>query len=244
MIRLALSSFVVAVALLGCGQPPTSAAPAGPAPSSAPAQTPTPAQTADSAPPLDAGPDVGAPGAPDASAAPAVSAAPTPPAPPAPVERTGKTWPFHAWDRAEAVTFNQFPMRRRVRLYAYNEHGWSEHIVDRKPLDAAGAKKAVNLVTQTNGGVDVSKCPFPRHAVVLYDHDVPVASINVCFACGDILLWPPWETRPDWSNMTDKQLKELELRSERQMKLYDKVFPKWEVFFRDEVGFSIDARYH
>jgi hypothetical protein len=79
--------------------------------------------------------------------------------------------------------------------------------------------------------------------VVLYDGDVPVASINVCFECGDILLWPRWEPRPDYSSMTDKQWKEQELRNAKQIKLYEKVFPKWKVFFQDEVGFSIDAHY-
>jgi hypothetical protein len=236
VMRLAIVWFLFVVAL-GCGQPQTSAAPAASAPSSASAPAPvatpvsTPEPTAGSAAPIDAGANEGPTATPDASA------------PPAPVKRTGKTWPFHAWDRAEAVTFNQFPMRRGARLYAYNEHGFSSHIVDRRPLDDARAKKAVDLVTQTNGDVNVSKCPFPRHAVVLYEREVPVASINVCFECGDILLWPRWAQEPGWSNLTDKEVKALELRTAKQMKLYEKVFPKWEVFFRDEVGFPIDARH-
>jgi hypothetical protein len=82
--------------------------------------------------------------------------------------------------------------------------------------------------------------------VVLYEGDIPVASINICFECGDILLWPRWEQKPepDWSNLTDKQWKEIELESAKKLKLYKKAFPKWKVFFRDEIGFSIDARYH
>lgn len=109
----------------------------------------------------------------------------------------------------------------------------------------ARAKKAVGYVTQTLGGVDVSKCPFPRHAVVLYDGDVPVASINVCFECGDILIWPPWDQKPepDYEKMTDKEWKARELFYERKMKLYEKAFPKWQAFFRDEVGFPIDRSF-
>jgi hypothetical protein len=160
------------------------------------------------------------------------------------VTRTGKTWPFHAWNRAEAVTFNQFAMRPGVPLVAYDDvKGFSPHLVDRKPIDQAQAKKAVDLVTQTNGDVSVSKCPFPRHAVVLYEDALPVATINVCFSCGDIILWPRWEPEPDWSNLSDRQTKELVAKRQKQMALYNKVFPKWQAFFRDEVGFAIDGRY-
>ena len=171
----------------------------------------------------------------------------TPPAArtkPAPVTRTGKVWPFHAWDHAVAVTFNQFPMRGGPQLHAYNEEGWSEHVVDKKPITETQAKKAVELVSRTQGDVSVSKCPFPRHAVVLYEGEVPVASINVCFSCGDILLWPRWEPAPDWDKLTSKQMKEIELRHKKQLALYEKVFPTWQTFFRDELGFPIDAAYH
>jgi hypothetical protein len=241
--RLALLSFVAA-ATLGCGQPQAPVTVAGSTPSSTPKSAPSLEPTRASAAPEDAGPPPDAAPPPDPSAEPEASAKPE--APPPPVERTGKTWPFHAWDHAEALTFNQFEMQPGAQLYAYDEHGWSKHIVDRKPLDAARAKKAASLVAQTKGGVDVSKCPFPRHAVILYDHEIPVASINVCFSCGDILIWPSWETgpEPDWEHMTDKQWKSLELKNAAQMRLYKSVFPKWQAFFRDEVGFSIDARYH
>ena len=180
------------------------------------------------------------------SAPPIASAAPSASArtPPVKVERQGKTWPFHRWTRAEAVTFNPFSIRPGVQLRAYDDsHGESPHIVDRKPLDEAMAKKAVDLVTQTQGGVEVSKCPFPRHAVVLYEDTLPVASINVCFECGDILLWPPWAPEPDWATLTAQQLKKIELANRRQLELYDAVFPKWQAYFRDEVGFPIDTKY-
>ena len=39
----------------------------------------------------------------------------------------------------------------------------------------------------------ISKCPFPRHGIVFFDGDNnPVASANICFQCGDILVWPPY----------------------------------------------------
>ncbi|MBK6514332.1 MAG: hypothetical protein IPG04_09490 [Polyangiaceae bacterium] len=106
------------------------------------------------------------------------------------------------------------------------------------------AKKAVDLVTQTQGGVEVSKCPFPRHAVVLYEDTMPVASINVCFECGDILLWPPWAPEPDWATLTAQQLEEdraCEPPTARASTT--RCSPEWQAYFRDEVGFPIDAKY-
>lgn len=164
-----------------------------------------------------------------------------PSGPPAPVERTGKTWPFHTWTRAEAVTFNQFRIRSEAPLRAYDEKGWSPHIVNHKRLDETLAKKAIEIVTAHEGDVSVSKCPFPRHAVVLFDEDVPVASINVCFQCGDIVLWPRWSPAPDWSTMSSAQQKAQMARNEKQLKRYEQVFPRWKKFFADDVGFSIDV---
>ncbi len=134
-------------------------------------------------------------------------------------------------------------MRSRTQLRAYDDAGWSRHIAARKPIDDSLARTAVALVRKTNGGVGVSKCPFPRHAVVLYDGDTPVASINVCFECGDILLWPAWEPEPDWDAMSDREMKRYQRKLAAQMKRYAAVFPRWQAFFRDDVGYPIDADY-
>jgi hypothetical protein len=219
---------VALAALVSCSPPPSSSAPAVTAPAVA-SEVPAPAAVqVDSA-------------APAATAAPAAAtSAPGPAAPaPAPVERSGKVWPFHAWSTAVAVTYNQMPMSPGVPLLAYGDRGWSPHIVERKPLAKEQADKAVALVAATEGGVEVSKCSFPRHAVVLLDGDVPVASINVCFECGDIELWPSWAPEPAWDTLSDKEMRALELRAQKQMKLYDKVFPKWQAYFRDDVGFPL-----
>jgi hypothetical protein len=229
--RSTLARFALSLVLAGCASGAPKAEPP-PAPRAAPAPAVAVADVDAASPAAPA--DAGAPVAEvDASAAP----------PPA-VERKGKVWPFHPWDRAVAVTFNDFPMRPRTQLRAYDEHGWSPHLTEKKPLDAAKAKKAVDLVTATNGDVFVSKCPFPRHAVVLYEGEVPVASINVCFECGDILLWPRWEPEPDWDRLSDREMKAIEDKRTRQMKLYDKAFPRWKTFFRDDVGFAVDDRGH
>jgi hypothetical protein len=149
-------------------------------------------------------------------------------APPPKVARSGRVWPFHAWDRAEAVTFNEFSMRPRTQLRAYDEHGWSPHIKLRKPVDERSASQAIDIVKAMQGEVEVSKCPFPRHAVVFYEGDVPVASANICFECGDILLWPAWGPPPE--------------ESEKQLKIYEKHFPRWKSFFRS-LEIPTDKRY-
>jgi hypothetical protein len=103
-------------------------------------------------------------------------------------------------------------------------------------------KTAVDLVKDTKGGVEVSKCAFPRHSIVLFDaENIPVASINVCFQCGDILLWPDWTNPPpDWEKMSDKQHKEMMMKAEAQMPLYKVAFPKWKKLFKDDLAFGAD----
>ena len=91
----------------------------------------------------------------------------------------------------------------------------------------------------TRGELEVSKCPFPRHAVVLYAGDAPVGTANVCFECGDILVWPDFEPPiPDdpWTPAVQRQ---FDRRTKKQLTGYKQVFPKWERFFRDELGFSL-----
>jgi hypothetical protein len=156
--------------------------------------------------------------------------------PPAPVPRSGKAWPFHDWDRAEAFVFNDFDARPGVPLRVYDGEGWSPHVSDRKPLSGAQALEAVALVRITEGDAEMSKCPFPRHAVVLYADDVPVASINVCFECTDILVWPPWDDR-DTSRLS---LEEIERFGKKKRSQHDIAFPRWQRFFRDSLGFAID----
>lgn len=162
--------------------------------------------------------------------------APSEPAPTADKPSTplmpSKTWPFVAWDRAEAFTFNHVAYGPGIPLRVYDAtSGWSPAIVDRTPISAAQAGSAVERVVATRGTLEVSKCAFPRHAVVLFAGDTPVGSVNVCFECGDILVWPDFE--PPASGPT------AERRLRQQMKAYKRVFPEWERFFRDDLGFPL-----
>lgn len=136
-----------------------------------------------------------------------------------------KAWPYVAWDRAEAIVYNQMPYGPDIPLRAWDaEHGFSPNIKSRAPVTQAQAEAAVKNVAATGGEIEVSKCAFPRHAIVFYAGETPVASVNVCFSCGDILVWPP--VTPAMS-------------SRRQLAAYDKVFAKWKLFFGKELGFDL-----
>ncbi len=153
--------------------------------------------------------------------------APEKPATPLPA---AATWPFVAWDRAEAFTYNHVPYGPGIPLRVYDEaNGWSRKIVERRALTADQAGRAVKWVAATGGEVEVSKCAFPRHAVVLYAGEVPVGTVNVCFECGDILVWPAF----------DRAAAPKQGGGAKPMAAYKKVFPQWERLFRDELGFSL-----
>lgn len=174
-------------------------------------------------------PPAAAPAAPEVpAAAPAASEVPAAPARPL---VASKTWPFVVWDRAEAFSFNHVAYGPGVQLRVYDGQAWSPKIVARRPVSAEQGERAVQWVVATRGEIEVSKCPFPRHAVVLYAGETPVGSVNVCFECGDILVWPEFEPPP-----ADGQ---EERRIRLQMTGYKKVFPRWEKFFRDELGLPL-----
>lgn len=114
----------------------------------------------------------------------------TSPSKPATVKRSGKTWPFHTWDHAEAVVMNWSAYGPDSDRHAYDELGWTQRLAYRAPLGAEIAQKSVALAVRQGGDILLTKCPVPRHAIVLFDGDTPIASINVDFACQNVLLWP------------------------------------------------------
>lgn len=153
------------------------------------------------------------------------------PAAPAQPLTPSKTWPFVVWDRAEALSFNHVAYGPGVQLRVYDGQAWSPKIVARRPISAEQGERAVQWVVATRGELEVSKCPFPRHAVVLYAGETPVGSVNVCFECGDILVWPEFEPPPAEG--------QEQRRIRVQLTGYKKVFPRWEKFFRDELGLPL-----
>lgn len=211
---------VAAVLVFACTPREAPQAPVAEAPPD-PAASPAPEPEPPTAPPAAAA----------AQPEPAAEPPPTADKPSTPLTPS-KTWPFVAWDRAEAFTFNHVAYGPGIPLRVYDATtGWSPEIVERAPISADQAGRAVDRVVATRGTLEVSKCAFPRHAVVLYAGDTPVGSVNVCFECGDILVWPDFE--PPASGPT------AERRHRQQMKAYKRVFPEWERFFRDDLGFPL-----
>ncbi|MAA80158.1 MAG: hypothetical protein CL916_12970 [Deltaproteobacteria bacterium] len=117
-----------------------------------------------------------------------------------------KSWPPSPWKTAKAYAFNQQEFGPRAQLYAYKEGVWSTNITQEKELTTQQAHDALELTHRLGGTLRVSKCAFPRHAVVFFnEQEKPVASINICFQCGDILVWPPYSTEEDWNQQRFSQ---------------------------------------
>lgn len=188
---------------------PTSSAPAASS-SEAPAPAPAEKRMAEPAPPKPSGPFAALP--------PSLSTSPTSDV--KPVKRSGKTWPYHAWDRAESVVMNWAPYGPTSEMHAYGERGWTTRIAYRATLDAEIAKRSVDLAVKEGGELDVTKCPIPRHAVVLFEGDTPVASINVDLTCQNVLLWPQW-TAKETASMAPKLAAEF--------------IPRWRKVFIEEL---------
>lgn len=216
-------ALALAAVLVACGTRTEPAAPVAPRPSPAPAVTSSPSAT------RDASAD-----APDA----AVRAE----APPAPVERTGKDWPYHAYDRAEAVAFNPYSERNAPAdfdEYVYSARGWNHHVTEHRPITLPQAVEAIGLLRVT-GELETTKCTFPRHAVVLYEGTTPVASINVCFECAGLLTWPEWR-RPAEPQINPLSAQAL-AKWNADVARFDKNLLRWKHFFQDEVGLPVDHR--
>lgn len=154
----------------------------------------------------------------------------------APAPSPTKAWPFQSWAYAKAYTFNFFPYRRAAPLHVYSEPaGWSPHIHSQRPITRAHGEQAARLVQRTQGAVEVSKCAFPRHAVVWFDAaDQPVASVGVCFECGDILVWPPF-----FKDAQERHAKYHKVNpasgTPRVLEVYDQVYPQWQTLFIKEL---------
>ncbi len=147
---------------------------------------------------------------------------------------SSKIWPFYKWDRAVSYTFNAHAPGPGMQLRIYSEsQGWHRERVKGPTLTARQSKEALRLLSETEGGMEVSKCAFPRHGIVFFAGEVPVGSINVCFECGDILIWPAYRKDKDWEERKYKHMGRL-------MKSYDRIFPAWEKLFALELGLAAD----
>ena len=144
-----------------------------------------------------------------------------------------KKWPFYKWDSARAVVYNLVDQQDAISLHSWSPtFGLNPSVHLQPELTKAQADSALKLLAATQGGLNVSKCAFPRHGIVFYSQGVPVGSIDLCFECGDILIYPPYKQAPNWP---DKKLKMYG----KLMKRYDNVFPKWEKLFGEELGLAL-----
>ena len=230
MIRLTTIT-LLSCCVLACGEGQTTSSTtpvAAPTPSSdgspegiAPTEPTTPA-----IPPPDAGVvDAGIATAPATDAAPTADKV---------VLTPSKKWPFVEWDAAQAYTFNLTKPGPGAKLHVFRRpQGWTEKPVPGKVLTKAQSKKALQLLSKTQGAMSVSKCPFPRHGIVFSVDNVPVGSISVCFECGDILIWPAYNPDPKWEDKKYKRYRKL-------MRAYDRVFPSWEKLFAKDLGLATD----
>jgi len=106
-----------------------------------------------------------------------------------------QTWPPSEWSYARAFTYNFVSYGPGHQLRVVDDQGWSSDLRQDLPLSPELADAALELTHLTLGDVRASKCAFPRHAVVFYGaDDQPIASVNICFECTDILLWPSYSS--------------------------------------------------
>lgn len=143
-------------------------------------------------------------------------------------------WPPSSWKSAKAYAFNQQEFGPGVELFAYKDGTWSTNITQEKELTPEQANDALELTHRLGGTLKVSKCAFPRHAVVFFDaQDQPIASVNVCFQCGDVLVWPPYNTAEDWNQQRFAQ------QGSEQMPLifeaHEQVLPLWNTLLIEQL---------
>jgi hypothetical protein len=137
-------------------------------------------------------------------------------------------WPPTPWATAKAYTYNFVPYGPRAGKLRVYDGKWSTNVQQTIALSKEQADAALELTHRTAGEMLTSKCAFPRHAVVFFDEQgKAVASVNVCFSCTDILVWPPYG-REALQAKKYGNLKKL-------LAVHDEVLARWRLFF-DDVG--------
>lgn len=156
---------------------------------------------------------------------------PAPPSPRPALKRPEKgVFPFAAWSYAQAYTFNFFEIRPAPLRIVESDGSWSPHIHSQALINDEGALKAAQLVAATRGTVELTKCTFPRHAIVYFDtEDKPVASLNVCFDCEAVLANPDYPKPANFNHA-------------RVSAKFEKTLPLWRRLFERDLALPIDWR--
>ena len=109
-----------------------------------------------------------------------------------------RTWPLEDWSYAKAYTFNFVPYGPGNNSFVYRDGTWNEKIEHTVDITKDEADNALELIHHTAGDIESSGCIFPRHGIVYFNEaDEPIASINYCFSCEGILLWPHYLDQKD-----------------------------------------------
>ena len=152
-----------------------------------------------------------------------------------------RQWPFSEWKTAKAYAYNMKDFGPGASLFVYREGQWNSSIVKETVLTDSQAQAAAELNHRLGGDVRVSKCAFPRHSVVFFDKDnQPVGSVNVCFECGDILVWPPYYDENEDLSFRYTQAENAEMP--KFMDFHEKTLPVWEDLLMTNVGLPAFVR--
>lgn len=154
---------------------------------------------------------------------------------------TRRKWPFTEWTTAKAYAYNMTNFGPGASLFVYREGEWNSSIVKEIALTESQAQAALELNHRLGGDVRVSKCAFPRHSVVFFDNDnQPVGSVNVCFECGDILVWPPYYNENEDLSFRYAQAENAEMPT--FIDFHEKTLPVWEDLLMTTVGLPAFVR--
>ena len=152
-------------------------------------------------------------------------------------------WPPQKWSHAKAYTFNFVPFGPGQKSYIYRADTWNGKIQKTYPITEEQAEYAVHLIHQTAGNVETSKCTFPRHGIVYFDeNDTPIASINYCFSCGGVLVWPPYfedmEEEYKKYDIQGKKVEGKEYIDPLVIQIYEELTPSYEQLFLNVLNMS------
>ena len=148
---------------------------------------------------------------------------------------TRSDWPFTEWKTAKAYAYNMKNFGPGASLFVYRDGEWNSSITTEIALTDSQAQAALELNHRLGGDINVSKCAFPRHAVVFFDDNKqPVGSVNVCFECGDILVWPPYYDKDEDLSFRYAQSENAELP--KFIDFHEKTLPAWEDLLMKTVG--------
>ncbi|MCP4443234.1 MAG: hypothetical protein GY810_30390 [Aureispira sp.] len=109
-----------------------------------------------------------------------------------------ENWPYKAYKYAKIYGYNigkpkDLPRKDgRMQMAIVNKEGvFNPNIKYTEGISIELAEKVQKHVEKMEGTRILSKCFFPRHAIVLFDvNDDVVARVEVCFTCEDVRVVP------------------------------------------------------